>query len=69
MEAPQLLTALNILAHIPNQCPIIKDYIMDVVVGQVLKGLPSLHLTLRLLRSVCCSDKGSLPQSVRQWQE
>ena len=30
-------------------------------------GLPSLHLTLWLVRDVCCTDKSSLPQSVRQW--
>ena len=28
-------------------------------------GLPLLHLTLWLLRDMCCIDKGSLPQSVR----
>ena len=37
MEAPWLPTALNMLADIPQQCPIIKDLIMDVSVGQVLK--------------------------------
>ena len=36
-----------------------------VLVGHVLSGL---HLTLWLLRDVYCTDRGSLPQSVRQWQ-
>ena len=40
---------------------------MDVLLGQVLKGLPYLHLTLWLLSDVCYADRGSLPQSVRQW--
>ena len=40
---------------------------MDVSVGQVLKSLPYLHLTLWLLSGVCYADKCSLPQSVRQW--
>ena len=30
-------------------------------------GLPYLHLTLWLLSNVCYADRGSLPQSVRQW--
>ena len=63
-----LLTVLNMLADIPQQCPIIKDLIVDVSAGQVLKGLPYLHLTLWLLNEVCYVDRGSLPQSVRQWQ-
>ena len=41
---------------------------MDVLVGQVLKGLQYLHLTLWLLSDVCYANKGSLPQSLRQWQ-
>ena len=45
-----------------------KDLIMDVLVSQVLKGLPYLHLTLWQLSNVCYTDRGSLPQSVRQWQ-
>ena len=42
-----------------------KNLIMDVSVGQVLKGLPYVHLTLWLLSYVCYADRGSLPQSVR----
>ena len=67
MEAPWLPTALSMLADIPQQCPIIKDLVVDVLVGQVLKGLRYLHLTLWLLSDVCYADKGSLPQSVRWW--
>ena len=66
MEAPWIPTVLNMLADIP-QFPIIKDLIMDVSVSQVLRGMQLLHLTLWLIREVCCSDKGSLPQSVRWW--
>ena len=68
MEAPWLPTVLNMLADIPQQCPIIRDLIMDVLVGQVLKGLPYLHLNLWLLSNVCYTDRCSLPQSVRLWQ-
>ena len=39
MEAPWLPTVVNMLADVPWQCPIIKDCIMDVVVGQALRGL------------------------------
>ena len=39
--------------------PIIKDFIVDVLVGQVLKGVPYLHLTLWLLSDVCYADRGS----------
>ena len=67
MEAPWIPTVLNLFADIPQQCPIIKDLIIDVSVGQVLKGLPYLHLTLWLLSNGCYTDKGSLPQSVRYW--
>ena len=40
---------LSMLADVPHQDPIIKDLTVDVSVGQVLKGLPSLHLTCWLL--------------------
>ena len=68
MEAAWLPTVLNMLADIPWQCPIIKDLIVNVSVGQALKGLPYLHLILWLLSDVCYADKGFLPQSVRQWK-
>ena len=68
MEASWLPTVLNMLADVPQQCPVIKDLGMDVSVGQTLKALPYFHLTLWLLSNVCFSDRGSLPQSVRQWQ-
>ena len=69
MEAPWLPTVLNMLADVPQQCPIIKDLVMDVSVGQALRGLQYLHLTLWQLSNVCSADRGSLPQPVRQWQE
>ena len=49
MEAPWLPTVLNMLANVPQQCPIIKDLGMDVLVGHVFKGLPYLHSTLGCL--------------------
>ena len=67
MEAPWLPTVLNMLADVPQQCPIIKDLVMDVSVGQALKGLRYLHLTLWLLSDMCYADRGSLPWSVRWW--
>ena len=44
-----------------------KDLVVEVSVGQVLKGLWYLHLTLWLLSDVCYAYRGSLPQSVRWW--
>ena len=57
MEAPLFSTVLKMLADIPCWYPIIKDLIMDVSVGQVLKGLPYLHLPLWLLSNVCYTDR------------
>ena len=37
MEAPWLPTVLNMLADVPRCCPMIRDLIMDVLVGHVLK--------------------------------
>ena len=65
-EAPWIPTVLNMLADIPQHCPFIKDLIMDVLVGHMLSGLPYLHLILWLLSNVCCTNRGSLPQSVGQ---
>ena len=58
MEAPWLPTVCNMLADVPQQCPLVKDLIEDVLVGQVLKGLQYLHLTLWLLSNVCYVDRG-----------
>ena len=67
MEAPWLPTVLNMLVDVPWQCPIVKDLVMDVSVGQALKGLQYLYLTLWQLSNVCYIDRGSLPWSVRWW--
>ena len=67
MEAPWLPTVLNVLADIFQQCLVIKDLVVAVLVGQVFKGLPYLHLSLWLLSNGCCADRISHPQSVRQW--
>ena len=67
MEAPWLPTILNMLADVPQQCPIVKDLVMDVSVGQALKGLRYLHLTLWQLSNMCYTNRGSLPQSFRWW--
>ena len=69
IEAPWFSRVLHMLENIPYRCPIRKDLIMDVSVSSVLKGLPSLHLSLWLFRDVSCTDKGFLPKSVSQWQE
>ena len=53
MEASWLPTVLNMLTDVPQWCPIIKDLIVDVLVGQALKGLQYLHLTLWWLSDVC----------------
>ena len=66
-EASQLSTFLNISEYIPHQFNIVKDLIRDVLVGQVLMGLPLLQLTLWLLRDTFCANKGYLHQSHRQW--
>ena len=66
-EASWLPTVLNMLEDIPHWCPIIKDIITDVSVGWELKGLLLWHFTLWLLRVMCCTEKGYLLQSVRQW--
>ena len=68
MEAPWLPTVLNMLVDVPPQCPLLKNLIIDVSVGWVLKGLQYLHLTLWLLSDMCYTDRGFLPWSVRQWQ-
>ena len=67
MEAPWLPTVLNMLVDVPQWCPLLKNLVVDVSVGQALKGLRYLHLTLWLLSNVCYADRVSLPQSVRQW--
>ena len=61
MEVPWLPKALNMLEDIPWHCPFVKDLVMNVSVGQMLKHLhlPSLHLTLWLFRDMWCADKSS----------
>ena len=61
MEAPWLSTILNMLADVPWHCPIIKDLIVGVSLGQVVKGLQYLHLTRWQLSDMCYADRGSLP--------
>ena len=58
-EAPLVPTVLHMLADVPQQCPIIKDLIVDVLVGEALKSLSYLHLTLWLLSNVCYPDRFS----------
>ena len=43
MEAHCLCTDLNMLEDIHHQCHMVKDFIRDVLVGHVLKYLPTLH--------------------------
>ena len=56
VEALWLPTILNMLADVPWWCSMIKDLVMDVLVGQVLKGLQYLHLTLWQLSDVCYAN-------------
>ena len=58
MEAPWLPEVLNMLADVPGRCPIVKDLIVDVSIGQALKGLQYLHVTLWQPRNVCYTDRG-----------
>ena len=68
VEDTWLPIVINMLEDIPQQCPIMKDLIMDVSIGLVLKGVSLLYLTFWLLIDMYCIDKGSPPQSVGQWQ-
>ena len=66
-KAPWLHTILSMSEDDPHQCPMGNCFIRNVLVEQMLKGQLLLHLTLWLLKDVCCANKGSLPQSIRQW--
>ena len=68
MEASCLPTVLSMFETISHWCPII-NIVMDILIDWLLKGLPSLNLTLWLFRDVCGRDKGCIPKSVRQWWE
>ena len=69
MEAPWLATILNMLVDVPQAVSHCKRSChVNVSVGQALKGLQYLHLNLWQLSNMCYADRGSLPQSVRQWQ-
>ena len=60
MEPPLLPTVLNMVEDIPWHSPFVKDLIMDVLAGQILKGLPYLHFAFQLLRDTCfCRQKFS----------
>ena len=68
-----LLNGGSLASHSPQHlkrdswwCCIVKNFIKDVLVPWVLKGLSLVELTLLLLTDVCCTDKGCLPWSVRQ---
>ena len=49
-EASWLPTVPSMLVDIPCCCPIVKHLVIDVSIDWVLKGLPSLYLTL------CCPE-------------
>ena len=67
MEAFWLSIVLDILETFLLKCIMEKELIRDVVVGLVLKGLLSLHLTFGCA-NMCYTDMVSFPQSVTQWQ-
>ena len=48
-EAPWHPIILSMLEDIPCWCPTVKNVIMNASIDQMLKGLPSAHLTLWLL--------------------
>ena len=45
-------TVLSMLVDIPHSCTVGQNLVMDLSVDQLLKGLPSLHLTLAAQRCV-----------------
>ena len=53
--------------HIGRHSSILKDLISNVLVGWVLRGLPSLHLMHWLLSDKWHIERGSLSQAVKQW--
>ena len=61
-----LPSVLSMLEDVQHWCPIMINFVMDVLLGWVLKFLPLLYLTIWLLRDAGCSDNGS-PQSARHW--
>ena len=63
LEDPWIPTVLSMLENFPHQCPIILDLVRNVSVGWLLMVLP-FHLGTQ---ETCCTDKSSLPQSVRHW--
>ena len=64
VEASWPTTVLNILENVPHEVFHFKNLISNVFGDWLLKGMPSLHLTLWLLRDMCCVDNASHPQSV-----
>ena len=65
MEVPWLPIILNMLADVPQQYPIIKDLIINILVGQALKGLQYLHLN-PLAAQQCVLHKQGFSSSVCQ---
>ena len=57
----------DLLEDILHCCPVIKKSFHGFFSGPGDQGLPLLHLTLWMLIDVCFGDRGSLPQSVREW--
>ena len=69
MMATWMFTALSILEVISYGWVMVKDLVMDCLVDWMLKAQLSLPLPLWLFKGVCCSYSGSLPWSVRSWQD
>ena len=55
---------LGMLADVPHQYPIVKGIILDILVGWILRGLPSLHLNIWLFR--CVLHKQGFSASIYQ---
>ena len=62
--------AFHSLQHTGRHSSLVSHHkrpLMDVSVGWIPKGLPSLLLTFSLLKDVCSPDKGFLSQVIRWW--
>ena len=66
MEASWLPTVLNMLVDITHCCPVIQNLVMFQWTRCTRSAIGT--LPLQWLRDVFCVDRGSHPQSVRQWQ-
>ena len=67
MEAPWLPTVLNMLADVPQQCPIVKHPHHGCFGRPGAQRSAISAFNPWLLSNMCYGNRGSLPQSVRWW--